>query len=75
MAIASASGRGDGRVIGLVGTGHFLSHFYIFLLPPLFPILKQSFGVSYVELGLIVTVFNVVSGLTQAQAAGSAAAA
>lgn len=66
-AVAEVGGR-DARVIGLVGTGHFLSHFYIFLLPPLFPVLKQAFGVSYVELGLIITVFNVTSGLTQAPA-------
>ncbi|WP_119418703.1 MFS transporter [Desertibaculum subflavum] len=68
MAVAAEIGGRDARVIGLVGAGHFLSHFYIFLLPPLFPVLKEAFGVSYVELGLIVTVFNVTSGLTQAPA-------
>lgn len=68
MTVAAEIGGRDARVIGLVGAGHFLSHFYIFLLPPLFPVLKQAFGVSYVELGLIVTVFNVASGLTQAPA-------
>lgn len=66
MTLATAAARRDGSVIGLVGLGHFLSHFYIFLLPPLFPVLKDSFGVSYVELGLLMTVFNVVSGITQA---------
>jgi len=66
MTLATAAARRDGSVIGLVGLGHFLSHFYIFLLPPLFPVLKESFGVSYVELGLLMTVFNVVSGITQA---------
>lgn len=68
MTLATAAVRRDGSVIGLVGLGHFLSHFYIFLLPPLFPVLKDSFGVSYVELGLLMTSFNVVSGLTQAPA-------
>lgn len=66
MTLATATTRRDGSVIGLVGLGHFLSHFYIFLLPPLFPVLKDAFGVSYVELGLLMTVFNVVSGITQA---------
>lgn len=37
MTLATAAPRRDGSVIGLVGLGHFLSHFYIFLLPPLFP--------------------------------------
>ncbi len=68
MTLATAAPRRDGSVIGLVGLGHFLSHFYIFLLPPLFPLLKDGFGVSYVELGLLMTVFNVVSGVTQAPA-------
>ena len=66
MTVAAAQVRRDARVIGLVGAGHLLSHVYIFVLPPLFPLLKDHFGVSYVELGLAVTVFNVLSGLTQA---------
>jgi sugar phosphate permease len=66
MTIATAQVRRDAWVIGLTGAGHLLSHVYIFVLPPLFPLLKDHFGVSYVELGLAVTVFNVLSGLTQA---------
>lgn len=66
MTIAAAQARRDARVIGLIGAAHMLSHVYIFVLPPLFPLLKEHFGVSYVELGLALTVFNVLSGLTQA---------
>jgi len=66
MAVATPSTGSDTRVIGLVSAAHFLSHFYIFVLPPLFPVLKDAFGVGYVELGLLITVFNVVSGCTQA---------
>ena len=29
----------DLKVMSLIGTGHFISHFYILLLPPLFPLL------------------------------------
>ena len=61
---AAADPRADGRVIGLVGGAHFLSHYLIYLLPPILPLLKADFGVGYAALGLIMTVFNVASGLT-----------
>ncbi len=56
--------RGDFRVIGPVGGAHFLSHYLIYLLPPILPLLKADFGVGYAALGLIMTVFNLASGLT-----------
>lgn len=54
----------DRKVIGLVGGAHFLSHYLIYLLPPILPLLKADFGVGYAALGLIMTVFNLASGLT-----------
>ena len=63
-AAAAAAPGADGRVIGLVGGAHFLSHYLIYLLPPILPLLKADFGVGYAALGLIMTVFNVASGLT-----------
>jgi FSR family fosmidomycin resistance protein-like MFS transporter len=56
----------DFKVIGVIGFAHFVSHYYIFLLPPLFPILKDAFGVSYTELGWIFTGFNLATLATQA---------
>lgn len=55
----------DARVLGLVGTGHFLSHFYNLTLPPLLPILKPEFNASYAALGLAMTCFYAASGITQ----------
>ncbi|NCY26287.1 MAG: MFS transporter, partial [Alphaproteobacteria bacterium] len=42
----------DGRIIGLIGTGHFLSHFYMLCLAPLFITWRAEFDVSYAMLGL-----------------------
>ncbi|MBP6777674.1 MAG: MFS transporter, partial [Piscinibacter sp.] len=61
-----ASGlRKDATVIGLVGLAHGISHFSQLLLAPLFPWLKEAFAVSYVELGLLMTIFFVVSCVVQ----------
>lgn len=57
--------REDARTIALVGLAHGSSHFFHLLLPPLFPFLIAEFGYSYAELGLLLTVFFVISGVGQ----------
>lgn len=42
----------DLRVNALVGTGHFMSHFYQLCLPPLFVVWQSEFHVGFAELGL-----------------------
>lgn len=56
----------DVSVISLVGLAHLISHFSQLLLAPLFPWLKEEFGVSYAQLGFLMTVFFVVSCAVQA---------
>ena len=58
--------RQDARTMGLIGLAHGASHFFHLLLPPLFPWLIAEFGFSYSELGLLVSVFFVISGVGQA---------
>ena len=58
--------REDAQLIGLVGIAHLISHFSQLLLAPLFPWLKDAFAVSYAELGLLMTIFFVVSCIVQA---------
>jgi MFS transporter, FSR family, fosmidomycin resistance protein len=58
----------DASVMTLVGLAHYMSHVMQLALPPLFPILHNEFGVGFTELGLIVTLFYVASGLGQAAA-------
>ncbi len=65
---ASAPLRQDASIIGLVGLAHASSHFSHLLLPLMFPVFMKEFGLSYSELGLLMSVFFVVSGLGQASA-------
>jgi MFS transporter, FSR family, fosmidomycin resistance protein len=60
------SARQDARLIGLVGGAHLISHFSQLLLAPLFPWLKVDFDASYAELGLLMSIFFVVSCIVQA---------
>jgi len=55
----------DARIIALIGTGHFLSHFYMLCLPPLFLVWREEFGVSFAELGLIVALMSGTTALLQ----------
>ena len=57
--------RQDAAIIALVGLAHGVSHFSQLLLAPLFPWLKDAFGVSYTELGALLTIFFVVSSAVQ----------
>jgi len=54
------------RTLVLISVAHWVSHFHLLVLPMLFPFLKAQLGVGYIELGFALTVFAVVSGLTQA---------
>jgi MFS transporter, FSR family, fosmidomycin resistance protein len=58
----------DLRIIPLVCSAHFVSHFYILVLPPLFPFIRDFYGVSYTELGFALTAFNVTTALCQTPA-------
>jgi len=56
----------DAAVIGLVGLAHGTSHFSHLLLAPLFPVFIRDFGLSFADVGLLMTVFFVISGIGQA---------
>ncbi len=58
--------RQDAALIALVSIAHSISHFSQLVLAPLFPWLKEAFSVTYTELGLVLSVFFVVSCAVQA---------
>jgi MFS family permease len=53
--------RHDASTIGLVSVGHGMSHFCQLVVPPLFPLIGAAFALSNTQLGLLMTVFFVVS--------------
>jgi MFS family permease len=61
----ASSFRADARVIGAIGSAHALSHFFQLVLPPLFPLLRAEFGVSYATLGALLSLMYVASGVCQ----------
>ena len=58
----------DATIIGLVGLAHAASHFGHLLLPPLFPVFMAEFGLSFSQLGALMSLFFVISGIGQASA-------
>ena len=48
---APTSLRSDATVISLVGFAHGTSHFFHFVVPPLFPYLMAQFGLSFTQSG------------------------
>src|SRR5258707_11526741 len=55
----------ESKFIGTICFVHFASHYYITLLAPLFLFVREDYGVSYTELGLAFTTFNVISTVLQ----------
>lgn len=60
--------RQDALVMGLVGMAHASSHFGHMLLPSMFPLLMRDFGLSFSQMGALMSVVFVVSGVGQALA-------
>ncbi len=52
-------------LLAQVSITHLTSHLHMLTLPALLPVLPAYLGVSFIELGLALSVFNIVSALVQ----------
>src|SRR3954454_17719424 len=62
---ASGNERTEYAIGAKVSAAHFTSHVYYLVLPPLFPLLKDELNAGYVELGLAITLFNILTLILQ----------
>ncbi len=53
------------RVNLLISNGHFLSHFYVLCLPPVFLAWQSAFDISFAELGLTVALMSGTTAILQ----------
>jgi FSR family fosmidomycin resistance protein-like MFS transporter len=53
------------RVNILIGNGHFLSHFYVLCLPPMFLAWQTAFNVSFAELGMTIMLMSGTTAVLQ----------
>ena len=53
-------------LLAQVSTAHLVSHLHIMAVPAMLPLLPTAMQVSFVELGIAIGVFNIVSALVQA---------
>lgn len=52
-------------LLAQVSAAHWVSHFHMMVLPALMPLISAQRGISYVEIGVALGVFNIVSALVQ----------
>jgi FSR family fosmidomycin resistance protein-like MFS transporter len=53
-------------LLAQVSTAHLVSHLHIMAVPAMLPLLPDAMQVGFVELGIAIGVFNIVSALVQA---------
>jgi MFS family permease len=64
-AVTAGDFRQDMKVLGLISTGHMLSHFYFLTLPPLFVFMMADLSLSFTELGVMMTLLYGVTAIAQ----------
>jgi len=67
-AVAAPRRFGEWRIVAPACAAHFVSHYYMIMLAPLLVFVRADYGVSYTDLALALTAFNVVSAAFQTPA-------
>ncbi len=57
--------RQEVAAMSLVGAAHFVSHFYHLVLPPLFVLIHEALGISFAQLGAVMTTYFFATLITQ----------
>ncbi len=65
MAAAASTVVRNSKVLGLIGSGHMMSHLFHYTLPPLFPFIRAEYALSFTQLGLLMTVFAGMAAAAQ----------
>lgn len=65
MAAAASLPRREVQVIGLITCAHFLSHFYMVALAPLYPLIQPEIGASWSGISMGVVAFAAATGTLQ----------
>ncbi|MFN4281431.1 MAG: MFS transporter [Alphaproteobacteria bacterium] len=68
MSSVSLSIQPQVRIMGLVGAGHMMSHFYSNTLPPLLPFLNSDLGIGYTMLGAMLSLRGMLTAGLQVPA-------
>jgi MFS transporter, FSR family, fosmidomycin resistance protein len=69
QAISAPAARvSEWRIVAPICAAHFVSHYYMIILAPLFAFIRADYGVSYTDLALALTAFNLVSAVLQTPA-------
>lgn len=64
-ATASSRSFSEIRMVAPICAAHFVSHYYMIMLAPLFAFVRADYGISYTGLAFALTAFNVVSAALQ----------
>ena len=65
MTAAATTVRREVEAVGLISAAHFLSHFYQLALPPLFILIRDDIGISFLALGSAVAAYNIATAVLQ----------
>lgn len=55
----------DGGLLAQISAAHLVSHFHIMTIPALIPLLPAGLGISYIDIGIALGVFNIITALVQ----------